>query len=239
MDLAGISLHGYGGYLLSGAGVTLCLSLVSIPLGVVISLFAYGLLRSRWAIFRAFGRLYVDLFRALPEILIVFLLFYGLDAAINALLELVFGTVANLTISPFVAGVLSLALVFGAYGAEVFRGARSGVPVGSVEAGVAVGMTAFQVFHRVTLPQLWRLSLPALGNLSMILIKNTALVSVIFLNELLRNAQLAGRATDDPFPMLLCAVAMYLVIAALCSGVFRYLERRSTSRISSEIGRAW
>ncbi len=131
--------------------------------------------------------------------------------------------------SAFLAGTVALALTFGAYAAEVFRGALQTIPVGHIEAALALGMKRRRIFFRIILPQIWRVALPGLGNLFLILIKDTALVSLISLNELMRRSDQVIALTKKPFTVYGIAAVIYLSLTALAMVALYYLER-STSR---------
>ena len=122
---------------------------------------------------------------------------------------------------------LALGLCFGAYATEVFRGALLAIPKGQREAGLALGLSAPRIFWRITLPQLWRTALPGLGNLYMILLKDTALVSLISLEELMRKAGVASNATKEPFTFYMSAAVIYLGLTALVMLALHLLEKRA------------
>jgi polar amino acid transport system permease protein len=116
----------------------------------------------------------------------------------------------DLQLSAFAAGVIALGLCFGAYATEVFRGAILAIPKGHREAGVALGLSKWRIFTKLIMPQMWRIALPGLGNLFMILMKDTALVSVIGLEEIMRHAQIGVTVSKQPFTFYLVAAVMYL-----------------------------
>jgi polar amino acid transport system permease protein len=121
-----------------------------------------------------------------------------------------------------------LGLVFGAFASEVLRGGFLAVPAGQIEAGTACGMTPWQVFRRIRLPQMWRFAIPGLGNLWMVLLKDTSLISVIALDELLRWSKVAAETTKQPFTFYMVAAVIYLALA-IVSDLGRYkLEARAS-----------
>jgi putative lysine/arginine/ornithine/histidine/octopine transport system permease protein len=134
------------------------------------------------------GRRLFDLVRGMPELLWVLLIYFG---SVNMCVPSgEFFGMPDLTLSAFAAGVIALGLCFGAYATEVFRGAILAIPKGHREAGMALGLSKPRIFTRLVMPQMWRIALPGLGNLFMILMKDTALVSVIGLEEIMRQAQI-------------------------------------------------
>ena len=137
------------------------------------------------------------------------------------------GGESYIEIKPFIAGTFTLAFVFGAYATEVFRGAILAVPKGQIEAAYAVGMGRLQMFRRVMLPQVWRFALPGLGNLWLVLLKDTSLISVINLNELMYNSKAAAGAMREPFKFYLIAALIYLAFTIVSMIVLQYSERRA------------
>jgi polar amino acid transport system permease protein len=143
----------------------------------------------------------------------------------------VLGLETPIEISPFIEGVVALSLVFGAFAAEVLRGAYRALDQGQREAGLAVGMTRILIFRRITLPQLWRFALPGLGNLWMNLIKDTSLVSIIALDDLMRATKVAVSVTKQPFRFFLIACLLYWILCLLSGWLLRLLERRANRGI--------
>jgi polar amino acid transport system permease protein len=206
-------LAGYGPQLLEGAGVTLELAFGALVLGLVLGLAGASakLSPNRWI--RAPVSLALNLLRGIPEFLILLLIY--------------FGATQDLELGPFAAGILALGLVFGAYASETFRGAFLAVPPGQIQAALAFGMTRTQVFSRVRLPQAWRFALPSLGNMWQGLLKDTSLVSVLGLEEILKKANIASEATKRPFTFYLAAMVIYLFFISVSNPFFGWLERRA------------
>jgi len=123
--------------------------------------------------------------------------------------------------------VFALGLVFGAFSSEVFRGAFLAVPKGQLEAAKACGMTDWQVFSRIRLPQMWRFAIPGLGNLWMVLLKDTSLISIIALDELLRWSKVAAETTKQPFTFYIAAALIYLLLTVLSDLARNYFETRA------------
>lgn len=135
--------------------------------------------------------------------------------------------VPGLELSAFAAGTIALGLCFGAYATEVFRGAILAIPKGHREAGLALGLSNGRILWRLILPQMWRIALPGLGNLFMILMKDTALVSVIGLEEIMRRSQIAVTASKEPFTFYLVAAFIYLGLTVLAMIGMHWLEKRA------------
>lgn len=212
--------EGWGDELAYGALVTISLALVTLPVGIAGG-FALSLGRmSTDPLVRISAAIYSNVFRGLPELLTLFLVYYGAQAAISMVTVAVFGV--SLEISPFISGVIALGLVFAAYAAEVFVSAFRAIPKTQYDAAAAIGLTSAQAMRLVILPQLVRLALPGLSNLWLILIKDTSLVSVITLNDLLRMTTLAVGFTKQPFFFYAVACLIYLLFSIISSaGIWR------------------
>ena len=207
-----IDLKGYGWMLWAGLVVTLevgvCAAIVATLMGLLGS---WGKL-SRSVIARTIANTYTVIVRGVPELVLILLCYYGLTILLQKLLRLVMGEEVLIDIDPFSAGVITIGLIYGAFATEVFRGAFQAVPKGQLEAARATGMTPMLIFRRVLMPQALRYALPGLGNVWLVLIKATSLVSVIQLSELLRSADIAARAVRMPFTFYLLASIFYLGI---------------------------
>ena len=219
---------GFGDELLLGALVTMEVALYSLAIGLVLGLLAAGGKLSQSRILRAIAEFYTLLIRGIPELLIILLVYYSGGAAIEGLLKAV-GFEGAFDFNKRLAGALALGLIFGAFAAEVFRGAFMAVHKGQIEAGVAIGMTRWQVFRRIRFPQMLRFAIPGLGNLWMVLLKDTSLVSVIALDELMRETNVAAEATQRPFVFYLAATVIYLLLT-IVSDFFRARLERHANR---------
>lgn len=218
-------LHGFGPALVAGTLVTIQLALSSLALGLVLGLLGALAKTSPNKFLQGLGGTYSTIVRGVPELLWVLLIYFGTVSGLAALGE--FLGVGSLELNPFAAGTIALGLCFGAYATEVFRGALLAIPKGQREAGLALGLSAPRIFWRITLPQLWRTALPGLGNLYMILLKDTALVSLISLEELMRKAGVASNATKEPFTFYMSAAVIYLGLTALVMLALHLLEKRA------------
>jgi polar amino acid transport system permease protein len=180
---------------------------------------------SRNGTLRWIGIGYTTIFRGVPELLTLFTVYNGVGILLNKAFGIEF--------YPFAAGVVSLGLVFGAFSAEVLRGGFQALDKGQIEAGLAVGMRRWDVFRRIKLPQVWRFALPGLGNLWVNLLKDTALVSIIALSDLMRMTQVAVGFTKKPFTFYLAACVAYWIVCALSEIGSAKLEARANRGIRS------
>ena len=211
--------------ILRGASVTVAVALCSVVIAVVLGLLgAWGKLAASPAA-NAITGAYTTLIRGVPDLVLMLLLFYGGQQLLNDL-----GTASGwwgyVEIDHFTAGVFTIGFIYGAYMTETFRGAYLSIPRGEVEAGVACGMSRAVLFRRVVWPQLVRYALPSFGNNWLVLLKTTALVSVLGLHELVWEAFTAGRSTRQLFTFFFVTLVIYLVLTAISDAGLRWLDRR-------------
>jgi arginine/ornithine transport system permease protein len=217
-------LHGYGASLLEGSLLTLAVAFSSLAIALVLGLFGAIAKLSRVRPLRWLAQGYTTLIRGVPDLVMMLMIFYGGQVLVNKLGER-FGW-DYLDIDPFVAGVLTIGFIFGAYITEVLRGAFLAVPAGQKEAALAFGMTPLQVLVRVVGPQMLRHALPGLSNNWLVMVKSTAIVSVIGLSDLMNRAGQAAGATREPFMFYLAAAGMYLLFTSVSEWGFAALQRR-------------
>ncbi|HHP4690335.1 ABC transporter permease [Acinetobacter baumannii] len=224
-----MSFSGYGPLLLSGTWMTIQLALLSLLLSVIIGLIGASSKLSNIKALRYIATAYTTLIRSVPDLVIMLLLFYSLQLGLNQITEAL--QMDQIDINPFVAGVITLAFIYGAYFTETFRGAFQSVPRGQIEAAMAYGMTPWQVFHRVLFPQMMRFALPGIGNNWQVLIKATALVSIIGLTDIVKITQDAGRSTMQLFFFGIVAAAIYLAITTVSNLILIWLERHYSAGV--------
>ncbi|KIU50525.1 MULTISPECIES: ABC transporter permease [Pseudomonas] len=220
-----IDLYGFGPALAAGTLMTVQLALSALCLGLVLGLLGALAKTSPYKPLQWLGGFYSTLVRGVPELLWVLLIYFGTVSLMSKLGDLL--NIPGLELSAFAAGVIALGLCFGAYATEVFRGAILAIPKGHREAGLALGLSKARIFSRLILPQMWRIALPGLGNLFMILMKDTALVSVIGLEEIMRHSQVAVTVTKQPFTFYMVAAIIYLGLTILAMIGMHFLEKRA------------
>lgn len=225
LSLFSYGSEGWGDELLRGALTTLKLAALTLPLGVILGLAITLLKRRHRGAATWFAELYTTVFRGLPELLTVLLIYYGLQTALQ------FGAAAlgytePIEVNQLLAGVLALALVFGAYASEVLLGAIRNLPTGELVAGKAFGLSPFQCFMHIGLPHGLRLALPGMANIWLSLLKETSLVSVIALDELMRMTSIAARVTREPIVFYAGCCAIYFTYSILSSLIAIMLESR-------------
>ena len=217
---------GWGGLLLQGAVVTLLLGLATLPVGFGIGLGLAALKRSRSRLVRVLCEAYTTFFRGIPDLLALFIIYFGFQALLDKIGRML-GLGFHLEVNAFVAGVLALGLIAGAYSSEVWVAAFQAVPNSQTEAASSVGLSRRQSFFLVVLPQLFRVALPGLGNVWTIMLKDTSLISTLAVLDLLRAASEASRATQNPLLFYSAAAAVYLLFSIGSAIIQSRLERRA------------
>ena len=211
--------------ILHGALLTVAVSIASLCVSTVLGLLgATAKLSSKRPLVWV-ATLYTTVIRGIPELVLMLLVFYGAAIGLNSLFEAM-GSDFVLDLNPFVAGVATLGFIYGAYMTETFRAAILAIPRGQMEAAWAFGMSPLQTFLRITLPQMVRYALPGYTNNWLVLIKATALVSLIGLHDMTYLAKQASAATRQPFAFFLFAAALYLVFTSMSLWVLKRLNAR-------------
>jgi len=224
-------LEGYEQQLWNGTLETIKLASLSLALAFALGLIgaAAKLSESRWLAVPA--NIYTTLIRGVPDLVLMLLLFYSFQDLLNRITDSL--GQPQFDIDPFVAGVCVLGFIYGAYFTETFRGAFLAVPSGQLEAGVAYGLSGRQIFRRILFPQMMRFALPGISNNWQVILKATALVSIIGLHEVVKAAQDAITGTSakgafHAFIFLAVAGLIYLALTTLSNLLFLVLERRYT-----------
>ncbi|MDA5545550.1 MULTISPECIES: histidine ABC transporter permease HisQ [Yersinia] len=217
-------LDGYSKLIFEGALVTLELALCSVLLSVIIGLIGAGGKLSSNRLLSGLFECYTTLIRGVPDLVLMLLIFYGLQIFLNSITESL--GFEQINIDPLSAGIITLGFIYGAYFTETFRGAYMAVPAGQIEAARAFGLSSSQIFRRIMFPAMMRYALPGIGNNWQVILKATALVSILGLNDVVKATQLAGKGTYQPFFFALVAGVVYLIFTTISNGVLLWLERR-------------
>jgi len=224
-----LDFQGYGPRLLEGAWLTAELAVLSLVLALVLGLLAASAKLSRSWVLKSIATIYSTAIRGVPELVLMLLLFYGGQIGVNVVTDQInawYGTDLFINLNPFAAGVITLGVIYGAYMCETFRGAFLAVDSGQIEAARAYGMSHWLAFRRVRFPLMMRHALPGLNNNWMVLLKATALVSIIGLTDMVRVADQATKATHQPFLFLIPVGIGYLVITTISEVGVAWLRRR-------------
>ena len=209
--------------ILKGALLTVELAVLSTALAIIYGLIGALMKTSESRVARAIASLYSTILRGIPERVWILFIFFGLKFSVQNIADQL--EVVPVNISPFIAGSLTLAFIYGAYFTETFRGAMLAIPAGQLETGRAYGMNGRQVFSRITFPQLMRYALPGIRNNWLVLVKATAIVSVIGLDDMTRIAQQSGASVGASFVFNCTSAILFLIITSISFTVFRRLEK--------------
>ncbi|AZO47033.1 MAG: ABC transporter permease subunit [Mesorhizobium sp.] len=215
--------------IVSGAAVTVLLALATLPIGLTIGFFVALGKQSEEPSLRIAANIYTTIFRGLPELVTLFLFFFGGPLILQYLIRLV-RPEATIDVNAFVAGMIVLAIIFSAYASEVFLSAFRAIPKGQYEGGYAVGLSYGQTMRKVILPQLVRIAFPGLENCWLSLLKDTSLVSVVGLAETLRQAGVAARVTKHTFLFFSVAAVVFLILAVISSLATGAIQRSLAQR---------
>ncbi|QTF07729.1 histidine ABC transporter permease HisQ [Brenneria izadpanahii] len=216
--------YGYSQLILDGAAMTLKLAVSSLLLALVIGLIGASAKLSNNRLLSGSFSCYTTLIRGVPDLVLMLLIFYGLQITLNSVTEAI--NFKQINIDPLTAGIITLGFIYGAYFTETFRGAYLAVSRGQIEAAIAFGFSPMKVFRRILFPSMMRFALPGIGNNWQVILKATALVSLLGLNDVIKATQLAGKGSHEPFYFALVAGAMYLIFTTLSNGVLWWLEKR-------------
>lgn len=217
-------LHGYLPAILGGLASTLSVAAASLAIACLFGLGGAAAKLSRSRVLQGLASVYTTLIRGLPELVLLLMIFYGGQIAINALAER-YGW-DYIEINPFLAGTLTLGFIFGAYLTETFRGAILAIPKGQIEAGHAFGLSPLTVLWRITLPQMVRHAVPGFANTWLVMVKATALISIIGLDDMVHRANLASSATNKPLSFFAAIAVIYLAVTTVSILALTLVERR-------------
>ncbi|MCK9174901.1 MAG: ABC transporter permease [Desulforhopalus sp.] len=234
LPLTMFTLYGYGHTILVGALLTLEVCFASLAVAVLLGMLGALSKLSPRLLLSLPAKLYTTVVRGIPDLVLMLIVFYGGQMAVNAIAEKI-GHEEYIDVNPFIAGVLTIGFIFGAYMTETFRGAILAVNPGQLEAGRAYGMTGLQIFSRILLPQMMRHALPGFGNNWLVLTKATALVSIIGLNDMVQRASLAAGATHKPFVLYGAVAVNYLLLTTVSIILLKYFEKRYSAGFSREM----
>ena len=233
MDIFSAQFGGYVLQMLNGVVITIKLFMTGFVLALTCGT-AIGIIGSlsRSVIVQGIYRVYLSIITGVPSLLIIFLIYYGGSAMLTS----VFGRTRSFDVTPFSAGVASLTIVYSAYIAELVRGAIRNLPRGQFEAAAALAIRPFAAWRHVIVPQLIRLALPGLVNIWMIVLKDTPLVGLAGLNELVGTAKIAAGATKEPFLFFIAASLFFVVFSAFTlrlSAVLERVQRRAMKKLNA------
>ncbi|MCM0613222.1 ABC transporter permease [Marinobacter sediminum] len=225
-----LDLKGYGPELLDGAVVTIELAFFSLVLSLTLGLIGASSKLSGNRLAKGIATGYTTLIRGVPDLVMMLLFYYGGQVAVNAISDWIWEAYEVdffFQFDPFISGVITIGLIFGAYMTETFRGAFLAVETGQIEAARAYGFTRWHTFRRIIFPQMLRHALPGIGNNWQVLLKTTALVSIIGLTDMVRVAEEAAKAERMPFHFFIPVAFVYLSLTAGSELFIKWLDKRA------------
>lgn len=204
---------------------------VALVIAVACGLLGASAKLSKSRILRAIAQAYTVVFRGAPELLVLLLFYFGMAITLTSIVQAFDPSVKFIDLPPFWAGSIAIGLIVGAYMTETFRGAFLGVDRGQIEAARALSLKRHQIFRYVRLPQMWRLALPNFGNHMLSIMKDTALVSIIGLEEILFVAKMANSLIHRPFLLYLTVALIYLAMTTVITFAVGWLEQRANRHL--------
>lgn len=223
MELLAFGDTGWGDEMLRAALMTLAVSVTAMALGLLFGTLGAAAKLSRFLPVRVLGDAYTTIIRGIPELLVIYLLFFGGSGAVM-FVAAVFGYHGYIELNAFTIGAFALGIVSGALSTEVIRGAVLAIPTGQIEAAKAVGMPGWTILRRIMLPQVARFALPGLGNTWQETLKLTSLISVTGLVEIMRQAHIAAGSTREPFVFYVLAAVLFLLLTTFSNFGFLRAE---------------
>ncbi len=225
-EIMGFGPRGWGGAMLLATLMTVGVSVCGFLAGGVIGTGVAAMKLSRSRVARIVADAYTTVLRGVPDLLVIYLFYFGGSLALTAVGRW-FGAEGFIGLPAFAIGSLAIGVVSGAYQAEVLRGAYLALSRGELEAARSVGMSRALMFRRIVAPQVLRYAIPGLGNVWQLVLKESALISVTGLVELLRQSQIGSGSTRQPFTFFLTAAALYLLITTVSTWAFQRAEDRA------------
>ncbi|MGF6551791.1 ABC transporter permease [Paraburkholderia youngii] len=222
-EMLGFGPDGWAGVLLLGALMTVVLTLAALAIGAVFGALIAAAKLSRYRTVRVIGDCYTTVFRGVPELLVIYLFYFGGSTLVSSIGQW-FGADGFIGVPPFAIGAFAVGMISGAYQAEVYRAAVLAVSRGELEAARAIGMPTLTMARRILIPQVLRFALPGIGNVWQLSLKDSALISVTGLAELLRASQVAAGSTHQYFLFFVVGGALYLVMTGVSNRVFGRAE---------------
>jgi octopine/nopaline transport system permease protein len=225
MELLSFGDTGWGDELLIATLMTIAVSVTAMLVGFLFALIFTPLKLSKNKFFNFIANSYTTIIRGVPELLVIYLFFFGGTGAVMFVAS-IFGYNEYIEINAFITGAFAIGIISGAYSTEVFRGAIQSIDKGQFEAVKVLGLSKFQQFFKIILPQTLRLAIPNLSNVWQITLKDTSLISVTGLVEIMRQSYIAAGSTRDPLFFYSFAAVLYLLLTFLSMKLINRLEVR-------------
>ena len=223
MEILSFGNSGWGDELFIATIMTLAVSITAMVIGFIFALIFTPLKLSKNKFLNSIANTYTTVIRGVPELLVIYLFFFGGSSAIMFVAS-IFGYNDYIEINAFLTGAFSIGIISGAYSTEVFRGAIQSIDKGQFEASNVLGFNKFTRFYKIILPQMLRLSIPNLSNVWQITLKDTSLISVTGLVEIMRQSYIAAGSTRDPLLFYTVAAILYLGLTFLSMKIINKME---------------
>ena len=223
MELLAFGDTGWGDELFYATLMTIAVAITAMLIGFFFALIFTPLKLSKNKFLNLIANTYTTIIRGVPELLVIYLFFFGGSAAVMFVAS-IFGYGEYIEINAFITGAFSIGVISGAYSTEVFRGAIQSIDKGQFEAANVLGLSKFGKFFKIILPQTLRLALPNLSNVWQITLKDTSLIMVTGLVEIMRQSYVAAGSTRDPLFFYSCAAVLYLFLTFLSMKLINRLE---------------
>ena len=223
MELLAFGDTGWGDELFRATLMTIAVSITAMIIGFSFAAIFTPLKLSKYKSLNLIGNIYTTVIRGVPELLVIYLFFFGGSGAIMFVAS-IFGYNEYIEINAFITGSFAIGIISGAYSTEVFRGAIQSIDKGQFEASQVLGLKRFVYFFRVIMPQMLRLAIPNLSNVWQITLKDTSLISVTGLVEIMRQSYIAAGSTRDPLFFYSFAAVLYLLLTFLSMKLINRLE---------------
>ena len=224
MELLYFGDNGWGDELFIATLMTIAVSITAMCIGFLFALIFTPLKLSKYKILNLIGNLYTTVIRGVPELLVIYLFFFGGSGAIMYVAS-IFGYFEYIEINAFITGSFAIGIISGAYSTEVFRGAIQSIDKGQFEASKVLGFNKYIHFFKVIMPQMLRLAIPNLSNVWQITLKDTSLISVTGLVEIMRQSYIAAGSTRDPLLFYSFAAVLYLLLTFISMKFLNRLEK--------------
>ena len=224
MELLAYGDTGWGDELFFATLMTIAVALAALLIGFVLAAIFTAFKLSKNKILNLIGGIYTTVFRGVPELLVIYLFFFGGSGAVMYVAK-IFGYDGYIEVNAFITGAISIGIISGAYSTEVFRGAISSIHKGQFEASEVLGFKKKIYYYKIIIPQMLRLALPNISNVWQITLKDTSLISVTGLVEIMRQSYIAAGSTRDPLFFYSFAAVLYLFLTFLSLQLFNKLEK--------------
>lgn len=234
-ELLSFGQKGWAGLLLMAALMTVAVTVSSLAVGALFGGVVAWAKLSKNLPARVLGDAYTTVFRGVPELLVIYLIYFGGSTLATAVGSYMGGE-GFVDLPPFVVSIFAVGVISGSYQAEVYRGAFMAIQRGEIEAARAIGMSAWMTFRRIIVPQIVRFALPGIGNVWQMTLKDSALISVTGLAELMRTSQIAAGSTHRYFLFYMIGGSLYLVLTSISNKVFDKAETRIGKSFRRAIG---